>query len=829
MPDDSIESPVFPPRYQPLVVLAGAMAAGIAFDRQFTPRLEGLAILAVISLLVWYALRLRRWDRAASIALLLSVAAAGAAWHHLRWNCFQADDVSAFAGEEFSPAVVEAIACEAPRRVAAPPFDPMNAIPRGERTRLAIEVLAIRDDVAWRTATGRALLTVDGVLTDIEAGDRVRVTGAIAWPPPPLNPGTFNYPDYLRADRMRAVVFAEHPESVTRVAPATGVDPRRWLGRIRALGEQDLERHLSKRGASLAAALLLNAREQLETSRTDAFLETGTIHHLAISGTHVGVLAAALFLVLRLGMLPRAFVLSLIAAIVTLYALVTGGEPPVIRAMVLVLIVCLALYLGRQPLGYNSLGAAAIAALVWNPAELFDVGAQLSFLSVAVLIHLARRWTHDAPTDPLDRLILDTRPWPIRALRAGGLAMWRIAQVSFAVWLVTMPLIMARFHLASPISVALNPLLWLPVAVALLSGFATLVFGWIPPIGWLAGGLCDRSLALTEWCVQGLNELPGGHVYVPGPSNVWLAGFYAICAGVALFPQHLNVARRTALFAAWIALGLAPPVTESFHERPLRCQIFAVGHGSAVLIELPDGRHILYDAGQLGLPSAAARTIADALWWHGVTHLDAVVVSHADVDHYCALPHLLKRFSVARVYVSPTMFARNVDAVRALDEALIAFDVPRRVIDSRDAFVVGPDVRIEVLHPPRQGIEGSDNANSLVLEITYQGRRILLTGDLEPPGLEAVLQERPRDCDVLMAPHHGSGGSDPPGLIEWCAPEYVVISGSRRDVSPQVAKAYASRGARIFHTATDGAVTVTVDDGQVTVTPFRATGPVTRH
>jgi competence protein ComEC len=822
MPTASIETPDFPPRYQPLVVLAGAMATGILADRRLPIALAAWAVAGVVAWFLWYGLRRRDHDRTACIALLLAVASAAGAWHHLRWNYFPQDDLSACATEEFAPALIEAIAREAPRRVAAPPPDPMNAIPRGERTRLEIDAVALRDGKRWRPVSGQALLTVDGILTSVEAGDRLRITGAFALPPPPLNPGTFNYQEYLRAERIRTVVFAEHPDSIQVLPLESGISPRRWLGRIRALGQQDLDRHLSLHGARLAGALLLNAREQLETSRTDAFLETGTIHHLAISGTHVGVLAAALFLVLRLGFLPRALALLLIALIVTIYAMVTGGEPPVTRAMVLVLIVCLALYLGRQPLGFNSLGAAAIVALVWNPAELFDVGAQLSFLSVAVLIHLARHWTHDTPVDPLDRLIQETRPWPSRFLRASGITLWRITQVSFAVWLVTMPLIMARFHLISPISVALNPLLWLPVAVALLSGFAVLVLGWIPPIGWLAGGICDRSLALTESCVDALNKLPGGHSYVPGPSDWWLAGFYAFCASVALFPAFWPSSRRLSFLAAWTIAGLAPSLWESSHERPLRCHFFAVGHGSAVLIELPDGRNILYDAGQLGLPSAAARTIADALWWHGVTHLDAVVISHADVDHYCALPHLLERFSVARFYVSPTMFARNVDAVRALDEALTTYEIPRQVIDSRDAFDLGPDVRIEVLHPTQQGIEGSDNANSLVLAVTYQGRRILLTGDLEPPGLEAVLSELPLDSDVLMAPHHGSGGSDPPGLIDWSTPEWVIISGSRRDVSPTVTAAYASRGAQVLHTALDGAITVTIDDGGLTVMPFRS-------
>lgn len=821
MARSDLDWPRFRPRYQPLVSVAGALAAGIVADRWLAIAFAGTYTFGFVGIAVWYWLHRQRREFLAGATLLFAISSVGAAWHHLCWCCFDRYDLSVFASEEFRPVIVDAVAREAPRRVAAPPFDPMNAIPRGERSRLEIDALAIRHGDAWHPAVGRALLTVDGELTGIEAGDRLRITGALALPPPPLNPGTFHYPDYLRAMRIRAVLFAEDAEAVQIVDQATGLNPRRWLGRVRGTGERDLQRHLSKRGASLAAVLLLNAREQLETSRSEAFLETGTIHHLAISGTHVGVLAATLFAIMRVGMLPRRFVLTLIALIVVLYALVTGGEAPVLRAMTLVLIVCLALLVGRRPLGYNSLGAAAICVLAWNPTELFDVGAQLSFLSVAVLIHVARHWIEERPVDALDRLVAETRPWPVRALRAAGRGTWQIVAVSAAVWLVTMPLIMARFHLASPISVALNPLLWLPVAVALLSGFAVLVFGWIPPIGIAAGWLCDRSLTVTEWGVSRMNELPGGHLYVPGPSDAWLAVFYLGAAAVALFPRVLTPLRRVALLGLWICVGVAPRWYEAQQEQSLRCHFFAVGHGSAVLIELPDGRRILYDAGQLGLPSAAARTIADALWWHGVTHLDALVISHADVDHYCAVPHLLKRFSFGKTYVSPTMFARDVDAVRALRIALRDFGVTTEVIDARFDFRVGDDVTIEVLHPPRGGIAGSDNANSLVLLINYQGRRILLTGDLEPPGLKQLLNAPPLDCDVLMAPHHGSGGSDPPGLIDWCSPEHVIISGSRRDVSPRVTEAYAARGAQVLHTAIDGAVTVVVENGTLQVTAFR--------
>ena len=78
-----------------------------------------------------------------------------------------------------------------------------------------------------------------------------------------------------------------------------------------------------------------------------------------------------------------------------------------------------------------------------------------------------------------------------------------------------------------------------------------------------------------------------------------------------------------------------------------------MGHGEAIVLELPGGRTVLYDAGRMAAPTACCRSVSGYLWSRGLTHIDAVVLSHADTDHYNAVPELLERFSVGTVYVSP--------------------------------------------------------------------------------------------------------------------------------------------------------------------------------
>ena len=122
---------------------------------------------------------------------------------------------------------------------------------------------------------------------------------------------------------------------------------------------------------------------------------TGTVHLLVVSGLNVAILAAGLYALVWIGWLPRRVALALIIAIVVAYTLVAGGEPPVLRAAVLVVLVCVGAWTGRRGVAFNSLAAAAVIVLAINPAQLFQTGTQLSFLCVAILIWVGQ-WSLDS-------------------------------------------------------------------------------------------------------------------------------------------------------------------------------------------------------------------------------------------------------------------------------------------------------------------------------------------------------------------------------------------------------------------------------------------------
>ncbi|MBI1902988.1 MAG: ComEC/Rec2 family competence protein [Planctomycetia bacterium] len=811
-------APATPLHYQPLLLVLAAVALGVCADRLWAiPPIVSWGCGAMLGA-VWLVAWAWKFERVASVLLLVASGATAAAWHHDHWNYCAADDVATVAGEEAGPAAVKVVARSGSRRVAATPYDPLRAMQRGEQTRLEVEFTAIRDVADWRTISGDTSLLVEGPLPDIAAGDELLVFGQLGRIRPAGNPGEIDFAAHARSDRRRVFLRADFADSVKVLSRGSAWDVRAWLDEVRRKGNEQLWRHIDPERSGFAAALLLGDRGQLEASRSEAFFHTATIHFLAISGLHVAILAGALFVGLRAGLLPRGAALLCVAGATVLYTLLTDSPPSAVRAMVLVLMVCLAMYAGRPASAFNGLGAAGLIVLVLNPADLFRAGTQLSFLAVAALAFMGPHFARWQEMDTLDRLVARTRPWPAKAARWCARWLWRTTATTTIVWLCVLPLTVAHFHVVSPVAILVSPIISAPIAVALLSGFAVMLLGPISPVlatpfAWV----CNSCLWFTDWAVDVAASVPGSHFWVAGPGWGWTIALYVgLVAWAALPVMRVPAWRGVALLAAWAVASYGWSSLVNRPDDKLECTFLSVGHGCSVVVRFPDGKVLLYDAGRLGSPEGAARAAASYLWHCGITRIDSVVISHADLDHYNGVPKLLSQFSVGEVYVSPQMFARYSRPLALLAGAISEQGVRRPLTWSGQELPIAEGCRALVLHPPREGSPGTDNANSIVLLIEYQEKRILLTGDLETPGLEKLLKSEAIDCDVILAPHHGSARSDAPGLAAWSKPEWVVISGARASDSRGVAAAYTKAGARVLHTAEDGAATFLIDGEGVT-------------
>ncbi len=814
-----------PPRYRrsPAVPVTAAFAAGILADHVFDPILEVWLVAAAVSLSAWVICFCSRTAWASAAFLLAGVLIVGAGWHHWRWSVVGSDHIIRFAEETSQPVNLTGRLVDQPWIVPHKEHDLPVSIPEFDRTVCTLECHSLISGKASEPVSGRVRVEISGHLVHGSVGDEVAVVGLLSRPAGPRNPGAFDYRRYLRSDGLLATVHCGEPEDV-RVLSAGGNPFRRLQGRLRARSEQMLHEQLSERTAPVGVALLLGTRTAIPEELRTAFAESGTMHILAISGSNVGILAALLWLVTNLAGLGRAASVALILTGVLAYSFVADAQPPVMRAVLMIVATLAGRPWHREGSLVNGLALAALGVLVWNPSHLFDVGAQLSFLAVAALIWApswSRRLREAASNsaDPLSRL---EKPFAARWLASVLRTLITVHVTIAAIWLFTLPLTMARFNLVSPVGFIVNVVLAPLVVVILWCGYALLLVGLLVPA--LAGPFAlafDAGLRLMLGLIERAAAIPGGHLYLAGPADWWLAGFYACLAAVA-FGLPLSQLRRWGwrTMLVWVVGGLGT----ALWPRPagdLRCTFLSVGHGLAVVVELPQGRTLLYDAGQMQDGTRARQTVLAALWQRGVRAVDALVISHADIDHFNGVPGLARTLPIGTVLVHESFLDFRQPGVEMTCNLLSQQKVPIKFVWAGDRLNVDDRAQLTVLQPAVGARLASDNANSLVLSIEYAGRTILLTGDLERGGLDNLLLSPPTHVDILQAPHHGRYAANPRPLAEWASPDWVVVSDGRNDDSERL-KAVYGPGAHILSTQQYGAITFVIDArGNVKCIPFR--------
>jgi competence protein ComEC len=828
-------------RRLPAVTVAVAAAVGIGVDRWLSwpvPLWLLLGGVAWIAWLVWHLCAgriseaVRRHGATAwldVVCLLGAVACLFGGWHHLCWSTVGRSDVARYAREELRPVRLRARIAERP--VGIPGHDYLMLTDREPPKRhvCVVDCLSLQSAGGSIPVTGRARLDVTGDLVALEAGDVVEIVGAFGRPRGPSNPGGFDYRAFLRSLGVHATIHCTSGEEV-RLAERGRAFWRRSQGALRTRAERLLTRHLSKESAPVGLAMLLGTRTAIPEELRNAFTESGTMHILAISGANVGILAGLLWGVARLFRLQRRGTALFILAGVCGYSFLADSQPPVLRAVLMVLAVVSGQAWHRCGPLANGLSLAVIGLLVWNPTHLFDTGAQLSFLAVAALLWaptLRTEWNRETssldPLDPLDHLERSVNLWV--SLRGWFGDQFRYAALLLvAVWIFTLPLTVARFHLVSPIGFLANLLIG-PLSVAVLwAGYLLLTVGLIFPwAGMILGKIFDCGLWVMMWMVEQAARVPGGHLYLPGPGMGWVVGFYLLLIPV-LFGIPGRLWRRLGWRAilVWCVLGLG----HAFWPRDqgdLRCTFLSVGHGLGVLVELPGGSSLVYDLGQMHNGQGARLTLQNALWERGRAHVDALVISHADGDHFNGIPGLARRIGIGQVIVHSSFL--DEPEMRTTVDDLARDKVPLRIAWQGDRLELDRDVTVRVLHPARGTRYSSDNASSLVLLIEYRGQRILLTGDIEEHGLLSLLRQQPVDCRVLLAPHHGSRLANPIQLANWARPEVVVVSGGHRDGRGGLNKVYGAE-CQVLSTHDHGAITCVIgQDGRLRVEGFR-TGPL---
>lgn len=609
----------------------------------------------------------------------------------------------------------------------------------------------------------------------LEAGQSWQLKVKLKPPHGTLNPAGFDYETWLFANGFDATGYVS---ASNLPDDQSTLNLQQWISRWRNDLAKRIDLALPEgQQNAIIKALTLGSQNGITQRQWQLYQQTGLIHLIVISGSHISLIAGLVFVLVRkawvrIGLmavpshLPAA-IFSWLAGLI--YGALAGFSIPTLRAVVMLSILMLALVWQRHTSAWQIFKTAVTGVLIIDPPAVLQTGFWLSFLAVALLIHLAHG-------------------------RLGKTSNWREFIFNhFASSFGLSPLLLVYFQqlslvtpLANAIAIPVLGIIIVPVAL-----IALILLYLLPGLAHYLLMACDSLLVYLELVMQWMVQIPHAYLNLPQP------GFYA-AIGAGLGVLLLTTAKGFP--GKQLALCYFAPVFFVNFSRPayaeIKMNVLDVGQGLAIVIATQN-HTLVYDTGSHmpdGLDMGHA-VVLPYLYQQAVNKLDYLIISHGDNDHSGGAASILENLPVSKVLSSDPRWAETEHGSYCQTGQNWQWD----------------GVEFTFLSPPSPAFI-KENNNSCVLQIKTNGQNILLTGDIEQEA-ETWLSEQFRGLlrhQILLVPHHGSKTSSTEAFLAQVQPELSIISSGYLNrfhfPHPSVVARYQQFASRSLNTATSGAI-----------------------
>jgi len=679
------------------------------------------------------------------------------------------------------------------------------------RTKMLISVLSLVNEFDSIGVTGKAYVTIlpnkrtnDHPLK-IGYGSVVSFRSVLQQPSDERNPGEFSYRQYLALNDIFATLSVM---GYANIAIHGQRQPHWFFEHIIFPSKEFIVNTITTvmKGdeANFLIGLLLGDRTDISEEIKKAFTNTGTIHVLAVSGSHVILVVTIVYVIFGLLRCPNKpkIILTLIALVY--YTFLTGAAPSIVRSSVMAGIVLIGKYFQQKTDPYNVLGLSAVLIYLYDPKQLFDVGFQLSFSAVFSMVYFYPKLNAMVKKipEPLEEFKLITPLWQLFAL-------------SLAAQIGTVPFTAYYFGQVSVMSLFANLLVVPVVGVIVTIGLTGALLG---VISMWAASMFSEVNELLAWFtltfVKLAEQVP--FALINTATFGWKETMIYSAVIAYIFNAGNSMVRKKIIFASLIGGNTLLYASLSEQQVPLlRITFLDVGQGDAAVIHFPCGERYVVDAGPISATyNAGERVVAPFLRRSGVSTIDAIIATHPHADHLGGVPFLLENFAVKR----------TIDPGQRLTTRLFTeYDSLKQTVEQVTArggmmTTVG-NARMYYLHPTARFVDADStdgyshiNESSVVFKLQYGSTSFLFMGDAEAENEHHLVSVYGNflDADLLKSGHHGSSTSSTQELVDCVTPAHVIVSVAKfnkfKHPSRFIIDRFRAAGAAVYRTDVEGAV-----------------------
>lgn len=776
------------PAKRPMLYIAASFCVGISLSRLLDIPFLYLAAASLIFILL--SLPFLKRKIISHIFLYLALASFGYAYQQ-NYNTLPINHISNFISDGGRAASIRGVVSDEPVKA--------KAFYGKERTALTLKVSGLSYGVLSLDSTGLVRITLYSENGDlpIGLGDEIVVSGRLSKPLSYKNAGIFDYSDYLKIKGIHAVMTVKDPGSIRIVDKArlNFIRLKSFLLREKINGA--ITRYTDSSSSPFLRAILTGSRSGMDDAVMEDFIKTGTVHVIAISGLNIVLIAGIFIFLLRLFGIRKKLNLIITSALLVFYCFVAGASPPVIRATMMFIIVSLGYVISRESDIINSVSTAAFAMLIINPNELFDPSFQLSFLSILGIVLFSGR---------------------IESMLGGGSNyIVKGMAVSIAAILFVWPLVARYFNIISPIAIMANlvivPALFLITVVSFI--LLGLSFLGLDTIAVYIGYLLSALVHITFYINHIFAQIPFSFIRIGSPSILFLSLYY-VFTPLLLFLKRKRQLFIIILIAANIAIWKD---VFSHNSNELKITFIDVGRGDSILLEFPDGKSMLIDAGPGGIEGlfdAGRSIVAPFLWNKGIKKIDALLITHFHSDHMGGALYLLDNFDVGCAMDAGAAPGSEMRLYNKYRKIIFKKNFRRLKIAQGDEILGYAGVRIFILNPPEDKPVSDANNGSIALRLEYRNFSALFCADIGSRAMENMFKYgRLLRSDILKIPHHGGSVGDKVIARNFfenvSASVFIISSGDIFNSEPFLFQHLNHPGSALYNTREDGAIEVVTD------------------